>query len=98
MIMIDRHRQLAKPLRLGRRGRIALLAAVVLVAAGIIALYTTASGPRRGCVEVTFPSTLGAAQIEKCGAKAREFCANPHEIPSLEAQVREACRRAGIGA
>jgi len=98
MIMIDRQRQLANPLRLGRRGRVALIAAVVLLAAGIVALYTTAAGPRQGCVEVTFPSTLGAARIEKCGAKARELCANPHEIPSLETQIRESCRRAGIGA
>jgi len=96
MIMIDRQRQLANPLQLGRRGFAVLGVVLAAVIVGTVVLFSAGSSPRQGCVEVVFASTLGAAKIEKCGRAAQELCAHPQRISSLESQIREACRRVGI--
>jgi predicted lysophospholipase L1 biosynthesis ABC-type transport system permease subunit len=97
--MIDRERQLAKPLRVGRTGKAVLSLVTLALVAGIVVLFAAGgSGPRKGCVEVVFSSTLGAARIEKCGAAARELCAHPDSISGIAPQVRAACRRADIAA
>jgi hypothetical protein len=102
MIMIDQSKRLSEPLRWTRMGRLAtvavsamLLAAVVTVAA--IAL-TGGSKLRSGCIEVTFPSTLGAATMQRCGSSARVACAKPTVYPQLAADglLREACVRARL--
>ena len=99
MIMIDRSRRLAEPLRWGRREKLAvgsLLACVVLALAGLGAYALTSGSPaRRDCVEVTFASTLGGARLHACGAHARRVCASG-VAGGIEAQLREACRRAGF--
>jgi hypothetical protein len=99
MIMIDRSRRLAEPLRWGRREKAvvgALLACLVLALAGLGA-YALTSGSRaaHGCVDVTFASTVGAATLHACGGKASALCASG-AFASSEAELRAACRRAGF--
>jgi len=102
MIMMDQSKRLSEPLRWPRTGRLALIAASVLllVAVATVAVIASTSGPSRraGCIEVTFASTLGAAVIRPCGTKARTLCANPAENPAAAAHgaLREACRQASL--
>jgi hypothetical protein len=102
MIMIDQSKRLSEPLRWTRMGRLALIAVSVLSLAAVatIAVIASTSGSSRraGCIEVTFASTLGAAVIRPCGARARTLCSNPAEDPAVAAHdaLREACRRAGL--
>jgi len=98
MIMVDRHRRLAEPLQWGTRERIAVGAVLAVLIAGIAALVVAGGSSRShaGCVEVTFPSTLGVARIEHCGTQAREMCAHPGRLPHLREQVIAACRHARI--
>jgi hypothetical protein len=99
MIMIDRSRRLAEPLRWGRREKAAvgaLLACVVLALAGLAAYaLTSGSRARADCVDVTFASTVGAATPHACGERARSVCASG-AFGGSEAELRAACRRAGF--
>jgi hypothetical protein len=99
MIMENRARRLAEPLRWGRREKTvvgAVLACVVLALAGL-GVYALTSGSRaaRNCVDVTFASTLGAATAHACGERARAVCASGG-FGGSEADLRAACRRAGF--
>jgi len=102
MIMIDRSRRLAEPLRWGPREKAAVAVAVVLVLAvvGLAAFAFTGRSSREGpgCIEVNFASTLGGANLHACGRRARELCASPQSNPGAEAEgaLRSACRRAGV--
>jgi hypothetical protein len=97
--MIDQSKRLSEPLRWGRRERTivaTLLACVVLAAVGIgVYALTSGSPARRGCIEVTFASTLGGATEHACGAQARRVCASPSAFRHVAAELREACRKAG---
>src|SRR5438132_4544849 len=99
MIMIDRSRRLAEPLRWGRREKLAvgaLLACVVLALAGLGAYALTSGAPaRRDCVDVTFASTLGGAQLHACGSRARRICASG-AFRGLRQELRAACERASL--
>lgn len=102
MVMQEQAKRLSEPLRWTRTGRWAVIAAcTVLVAAlAVVAVVaeTEGTGKRAGCIEVTFASTLGAAVIHPCGARARALCANPAENPAAMAHghLLEACRQAGL--
>jgi hypothetical protein len=99
MIMENRSRRLAEPLRWGRREKAVvgvLLACVVLALAGLVAYALTSGSPaRRDCIEVTFASTVGGATLHACGAKARAVCASG-SFAAIEPELRSACRRAGF--
>jgi hypothetical protein len=100
MIMEARAKRLSTPLQWGRRERTAVgsllaILLVALIALGVYAL-TTGSPARADCVEVTFPSTLGAAKLHACGTKARVICSNGDSYKGLAAQLSESCRRAGF--
>jgi hypothetical protein len=100
--MIDQNKRLSEPLRWTRAGRIAVVAAGALLLAALatvaVIASTSGSGRRAGCIEVTFASTLGAAVIHPCGARARALCANPADNPAAAAHgaLREACRQARL--
>lgn len=99
--MTDQSKRLSAPLPWTRAGRIAVVsAAAALIAAVVVVavLASTGSSPRRGCIEVTFASTLGAAVTHQCGSQARATCAQPAQNPALAAHgaLREACRKAGL--
>jgi hypothetical protein len=99
MIMIGQSRRLSQPLHWGRRERVAvisLLAATVLVLAGLGAYALTSGSPaRRDCITVTFASTLGGAQLQGCGERARRICASG-AFPGIAQDLRAACVRAGF--
>ena len=99
MIMFDQSRRLSEPLRWGRREKtiVAVVLSCVLLAAIGLGAYALTSGARAraGCVQVTFASTLGAAQLHDCGAKARTVCTTPEDLTSIGEVLRVACRRAG---
>jgi hypothetical protein len=99
MIMVDQSKRLSEPLRWGRRERLVvatLLSCVLLAAIGLGAFALT-SGSREpaDCVDVTFASTLGAAHLHACGARARAMCASSRASKEIAEPLRAACRRAG---
>jgi hypothetical protein len=99
--MIDQQRRLSEPPRWTRAGRIAVAGVVAALVLGALALgvYAATGGfseqAEAGCIEVTFASTTGAAQLHACGAHARQICAAPESTGGIAGAVREACRRAG---
>jgi hypothetical protein len=100
MIMQDQSKRLSEPLRWGRRERTivaVLLACVAIVVVGLGAYALTSGAPaRKDCVEFTFASTLGGAQVHECGGKARAVCASPGAFKGVTAELHEACRKAGF--
>jgi hypothetical protein len=99
MIMEARAKRLSTPLQWGRREKIAvasLAAIVVLALLGLGVYAATSGGPKRtDCVDVSFASTLGGAELKGCGPHARRICASG-SFHSLRQQLAEACRRAGF--
>ena len=97
MIMEAREKRLSTPLHWGRREKIAVgvaLSCLILALGGLGAYALTSGSPARAdCVSVTFPSTLGAARLHGCGARARNICASGG-FPSLQKELRAACQRA----
>jgi hypothetical protein len=99
MVMFEQSKRLSGPLRWTRAGRIAVIVAgaCLLAAVAAIAIVALTSSPSpRGCIDYTFPSTLGAANVHVCGSRAREQCASPTSIPLPAATVAGICRRAGL--
>jgi hypothetical protein len=98
MIMQDQSRRLSEPLQWGRRERMVvavLLGCVVLALAGLTAYGLSSGSSRRAdCIDVTFASTLGGADLRGCGAQGRKICAEGHQFHSLQSELRVACRRA----
>jgi hypothetical protein len=99
MIMIDRSRRLAEPLRWGRREQTAMGALLVCLVLGLAALgayaLTSGSSARRDCIDVTFASTVGGATLHACGSQARRLCA-AGAVHGIEKELRAACRHAGF--
>jgi hypothetical protein len=100
VIMIDHSRRLREPLPWGRREKtvVAILLSCVLLAGLGLAAYGLSSGApaRRGCIAITFASTLGGAEAKACGARARAICATPQDYAHSGEQLQQACRRAGL--
>jgi hypothetical protein len=99
MVMFEQSRRLSEPLRWGRREKTAIAAllsclALALVGLGIYAL-TTGAPARADCVNVTFASTLGGAELHACGSRARQVCAEGSHR-SIAPQLRAECARAGF--
>jgi len=96
--MFDQSRRLSEPLRWGRREKTAvavLLGCVLLALAGLGAFALTSGAPaRKDCIDVTFASTLGAAEEHACGERARRICATPGAFRSVRQEFSAACRRA----
>ncbi len=99
MIMEARSRRLATPLHWGRREKTAiasLLAVLVLAAAGLGAYaLTSGSTARTDCVDVTFASTLGGAELKGCGSQARRICSSG-SFHAIRKELQAACSRAGF--
>jgi cobalamin biosynthesis protein CobD/CbiB len=102
MIMEAREKRLSTPLAWGRREKTAVgtLLAVVLVAVLALGVYAATSGKpaRKDCIDVTFPSTLGGAELKGCGSQAKEICASgaSGSFHKLRQELSESCRRAGF--
>jgi hypothetical protein len=102
MIMFEQQRRLSQPLRWGRREKaiVAVLAACVAAALIALGVYAASSGApaRADCIGVTFPSTLGGAELHACGGQARRICASGAvgAYKGIEQELGAACRRAGF--
>ncbi|MEA2522559.1 MAG: hypothetical protein QOI81_2205 [Actinomycetota bacterium] len=86
------------PLRaMGRREVTALAIAVAIVVLVTVVAVVTSPGSSRaaaGCVDVTVPSTTGAARAHACGVAARRLCASPEsKAAATRAELRAQCRR-----
>jgi len=73
-------RSLASPRRLQRRERWfvggAALAVALLAIAIVVSLAGGGGKVGKGCIDVTFASSLGAQEVMGCGASARAICAS----------------------
>jgi hypothetical protein len=100
MVMQEQSKRLSEPLRWTRAGRIAVITASVCLLTAVVVLaavaLTSAPRDRAGCIDLTFPSSLGGANVYACGQRAREQCASPRSIPLPARVVAFACRRAGL--
>ena len=99
MVMFEQQRRLSEPLRWGRREKtvVATLLAVVVLALIGLGAYALSSGgkARADCINVTFASTLGGADLKGCGAQARKICASG-QFKSIADQLGAACAKAGF--
>jgi hypothetical protein len=99
MIMVDQSKRLSEPLRWGRREKTAVAAfvsCVILALAGLGAYALTSGSPEaKGCVNVTFASTLGGARLHACGGRARKVCAS-ESFQGINQELGAACRKAGL--
>jgi len=105
LILPPGHAQaIATKLRLPQRERwmvggiIATVVAVALVL--VISFGAAGRSSGRGCIYATIPGSVGAQQIDQCGAQARETCASvatpgAFTAPSAET-VAAQCRKAGL--
>jgi hypothetical protein len=100
MVMQEQSRRLAEPLRWGRREKTivaTLLSCLALALVGLVVYgLTNSSSTPANCIDVTFASTLGGADLRGCGAKARKICASGHQFHSIQAELQTACRKAGF--
>jgi hypothetical protein len=100
MIMENRSKRLSEPLRWGRREKavIAVVAsciAIVVIGFGAFALMSGSNSKEpKDCVDITFASTLGAAKMHACGARAKTLCADPQASKEIAQPLKQACRRA----
>jgi len=98
MIMTGQSRRLSQPLRWGRRERsvVAVLLGCAVLAAGALLAFALTGGSREpaNCINVTFASTLGGAEIHACGARARRICASG-ALRGIADLLEPQCRRAG---
>jgi hypothetical protein len=99
MIMFEQSRHLSEPLRWGRREKATIavvLSCLALALVGLGAYALTSGAPARAdCVDVTFASTVGGAELHACGARARQICASG-AFHGIERELRAACGRAGF--
>lgn len=76
---------------------IVALLVVGAVVIGVSALTSGAQHSARGCIDVTVPSTTGAALLHACGPTAVGMCSGGVPVaPDIVAAVRARCRAAGL--
>ena len=99
MVMQDQAKRLSQPLPWGRPQKIvvAVLSALVIAAALALIAFALSSGSpaRADCIDLNFPSTLGAAEVKGCGQKARRVCASG-AYRGIGPEMKAACARAGF--
>ena len=97
--MQEQARRLSQPLPWGRPQKIvaAVLASLMLAGSGTLIAFALSSGApaRADCVDLSFPSTLGAAEVKGCGVKARQICASG-AYRGIQREMLLACRKAGF--
>ncbi len=97
--MHEQARRVREPLRWGRREKsiVGVVLAIVAATAIALAVYGASSGApaRADCISLTFPSTLGAAEIHGCGSHARKLCASG-AYKDIRVEMRTACEKAGF--
>ena len=72
----------------------------LLVAGVVIAVLSAGHSSARGCIDYSFPYSVGGQEVYACGGQARETCLSPGQAgngtPQTRAAVVAACRRAGL--
>jgi hypothetical protein len=102
MVMVGHAERLRTPLTRRAKRTMATVVGVVLalIVTAVVIATVSSDTPKsaNGCVNVIVPSSMGAAQLHRCGAGAREWCASLVGSSSAEARiVLPECRRAGYG-
>jgi hypothetical protein len=99
MVMFEQSRRLSEPLRWGKRERTAVGATLACLLLALLALgayaLTSGSPARTDCIRVTFASTLGGAELQGCGTRARRICASG-QFRNIEQELRAACVHARL--
>lgn len=79
------------------------LAALVSVVLLGLVLYSLTNHQRRtgnGCIDFSYSTMIGGAEMYRCGVRAREVCTSPPQGKSIdtdfENQLYAACRKAGL--
>lgn len=97
--MQEQSRRLSEPLRWGRREKtvVAVALSALVIGLGALGIYgLTSGGPARAdCIDLIFPSTLGAAEVKSCGSRARRVCASG-AYKGIAHEMQLACERAGF--
>jgi hypothetical protein len=77
-----------------------LVVVAALVVALVVSVSTSEHKTAGGCVDVKFPTTIGGAEIYKCGPQARVLCSsvsNRVRFTDIEGKAIAAeCRKAGL--
>lgn len=101
MVMVGQARRLRQPLSHAQRVVMAALAVLLTLAFIGVVLYgllvsDPAATESHGCVKLTFASSTGGQQINKCGAGARRFCLAEADLHGQLARLANpVCARAG---
>jgi hypothetical protein len=99
MVMQEQARRLSQPLPWGRAQKrvVVVLVACALLGAGALLAFGLSSGApaRADCIDLTFPSTLGAAEVRGCGEQARRICLSG-AYRGISAEMQAACEKAGF--
>ena len=89
--------------QLGSREKrtVAIVGAVLALALAVVLFFSVVKSDSAGagCVNVTVPSTMGAASMHACGDRARRLCASQAGGDQSDPFVRAAeaaCRKAGF--
>lgn len=82
--------------------RAAALIAIVLLGLGAFSLTNHQRKTGHGCIDFSYSTMIGGAEMYKCGSQARALCATPPSRKSIDgdyqAQLYAACRKAHIPA
>ncbi len=87
-----------------RRERLAVRGAALLAVALLaLAAFSLTNHQRRtghGCIDFSYSTMIGGAEMYRCGAQARELCATPPTRRSIDgdfqAALYAACRKGGF--
>lgn len=87
-----------------RRERLAVRGAALLsIALLALAIFSLTNHQRRtghGCIDFSYSTMIGGAEMYRCGAQARELCATPRTRRSIDgdfqAELYAACRKGGL--
>lgn len=87
-----------------QRERLAVWAAasVTLVLLGLV-VFSLTNHQRKtghGCIDFTYTTMIGGAEMYKCGSEVRTLCATPASARSIDADFQRelyaACHKAGV--
>lgn len=88
--------------RRDRRKIVSVVAAIVLVLAGVAIWAAVRPGSydvsRNGCISVNLPGPMGGSIVHQCGSQARSTCRQEAAATGRTARLYQAQCRAGIAA
>jgi len=97
-------REITQPRQRSRRERVSvrLFALLAVIVAGL-AIYSLTSHQGRnggGCIDFTYSTMIGGADLQACGAKATSTCRTPPQAGGIDGDFQKelyiACRKAGL--